>query len=123
MTVTRVPPEAVRDLGQEVQRRGVRPVQVLEHHRQRAGRDQRVAHLRERGEPGGGRRGRLDVGFVSDLDPGPPQRGAPGPQRRRRLRRAVPADDRRSRGVPDRLVDESGLADAGRAADQQDPAG
>jgi len=53
----------------------------------------------------------------------PLQRGAPRPQWRRGFSGAVPADDRRSGGTPDGLVEEPGLADASGPADQQDAAG
>ena len=97
-------------------------MQVFEHHGERDGRDQGVAQLGERGEPGRFRRGWLDVGFPGDLDARLFQRGAPWPQRRRGFRGAVTADDRWPGGLPDGLVDEPALPDAGRPADQQDTA-
>ena len=115
------------DLGQQVERGGVGPVQVLQHHDERAGGQQRVTHRGQRGEPG--RRA---------PPPAPPRGRGPGrwPARRSAARHGhsggagsagqYPRTASTLSVAPQRLIDQRGLADPGRPGHDEDrrrPAG
>ena len=133
--------ELAGDEGQQLERRQVGPLEVVEHDDQRAvggGLGQQVGHRLEHPEPGAvagrrrrrrRRRGRAGSCSSGAAAAGPPRAtsdahdGQPRPERRRGAAlEGVAPEDRRAPapGLGGQLLEQPGLADAGLALDEHD---